>query len=148
MNLSEERKFKQNRNWQTILRRQDGSLDFNRSWNEYKWGFGSSNANYFIGLESLHAITTYSDPQELLIVLQDFANNTRYAKYADFVVGSENEKYKIIKLGNYQGDAGDSFTQHYNFKFSTYDQDNDNTTMTHCAKRYQGGWWFSNCFSS
>ncbi|XP_037811105.1 fibrinogen-like protein 1 isoform X2 [Lucilia sericata] len=140
--------LKQNHNWQTILRRQDGSENFNRTWNEYKTGFGQKNGEFFIGLEKLHIMTMYSEPQELLIILQDFANQTRYAKYNDFLIGSENEKYTIKKLGKFYGDAKDSFSQHLNYAFSTYDQDNANATMSHCAKEYPGGWWFSSCFYS
>ncbi|XP_065361801.1 fibrinogen-like protein 1 [Calliphora vicina] len=140
--------LKQNRNWQTILRRQDGSQNFNLSWHDYKTGFGNVNGEFFIGLEKLHALTTYADPHELLIILQDFDNQTRYAKYSDFVIGSENENYQIKKIDKFQGDANDSLSQHLNCGFSTYDRDNDNTTTSHCAKVFQGGWWFSSCYNS
>ena len=33
-----------------------------------------------------------------------------------------------------------------NLPFSTYDQDNDGSSIN-CAVRYNSGWWFSNCFS-
>ena len=29
-------------------------------------------------------------------------------------------------------------------KFSTYDKDND-LDYSHCAKKYHGGWWYSDC---
>ena len=31
-------------------------------------------------------------------------------------------------------------------RFSTYDRDND-PDDSHCAKSYQGGWWYSECYS-
>ncbi|XP_065301845.1 techylectin-5A-like isoform X5 [Dermacentor albipictus] len=32
-------------------------------------------------------------------------------------------------------------------KFSTFDQDHDNTEY-HCAEKYRGGWWYNNCHSA
>ncbi|TMW46486.1 hypothetical protein DOY81_008435, partial [Sarcophaga bullata] len=142
------RSFKENRQWQCILRRQDGSVNFTRNWQDYKQGFGNANGEFFIGLEQLHRKTNYEGRHELLIILQDFNNHTRYAKYDEFVVGSEEEKYKIKNLGHYQGDAGDSLSQHLNSAFSSLDQDNDNSDASHCAVTFQSGWWFNNCYAA
>jgi len=38
--------------------------------------------------------------------LGDFEGNTRYAKYDNFVVDSEAEKYTLVSLGTYFGTAG------------------------------------------
>ncbi|XP_013104427.1 ficolin-2-like [Stomoxys calcitrans] len=136
----------QNREWKTILRRQDGSVDFNRNWTEYKFGFGNRNGELFIGLEELHVLTTYGPPQELLVMLRSFENETRYAKYDRFRVGNETEKYAIIELGTYSGDAGNSLEQHKGMKFSTPDQDNDIYDSLNCAKDWASGWWFRKCY--
>lgn len=147
-NVFDIRSFKENRQWQYILRRKDGSVDFNRNWLDYKLGFGTPDGEFFIGLEKLYFITNYEGAHELLIILQDFDNQTRYAKYDDFVVASEEENYKIRKLGQHRGNAGDSFTQHLNSPFSTMDKYNDNLSIINCAVNFQSGWWFNNCFSS
>ena len=34
---------------QVILRRQDGSVDFNKEWDEYKYGFGSLTGEFWAG---------------------------------------------------------------------------------------------------
>ncbi|XP_013104381.1 fibrinogen C domain-containing protein 1-like [Stomoxys calcitrans] len=135
----------QNKEWKTILRRQDGSVNFNRNWTEYKFGFGNRNGEFFIGLEELHVLTTYGPPQELLVVLQSFENGTRYAKYDRFRVGNENEKYAILELGTYSGDAGDAMKHHKDVKFSTADEDNDSSDRS-CAYIYRSGWWFKKCY--
>ncbi|XP_058986050.1 angiopoietin-related protein 3-like isoform X2 [Musca domestica] len=70
--------------WTTIMRRKDGSVNFNRNWNEYKNGFGNPDADFFVGLEMLHRLTTEGKPQELLVVLVDFEDETRYARYDSF----------------------------------------------------------------
>ena len=46
--------------------------------------------------------------------------------------------------GNYSGDAGDCLSGHFGQQFSTKDRD----SSCHCAQRYKGGWWFSDCFDS
>lgn len=135
----------QNRVWQTILRRQDGSVNFTRNWTEYKNGFGDAAGEFFIGLELLHEMTTYEPNQELLVVLKDFAGETRYAKYDSFRIGNATEKYALVELGAYTGDAEDSLTFHKGYKFSTPDEDNDDMDKYSCAKGYESGWWFRKC---
>lgn len=137
----------QNPDWTVILRRKDGSEDFYRTWDEYKEGFGDPQGEFFVGLDSLNEMTGGDDAQELLIILEDFENRTRYAKYDKFIVGGEDEKYAITELGEYSGDAGDSLSYHRGRKFSTKDQDNDNNPNSNCAKDYKGAWWFDNCYS-
>lgn len=127
------------------MRRQDGSVDFYVDWNDYKKGFGDPEGEFFIGLEKLHILTTYGGAQELLVIVKDFENVSRYAKYDLFQIGSEAEKYAIKRLGAYSGNAGDSLITHKGKKFSTFDQDND-TDQANCAKFYKGAWWFHTCF--
>jgi len=38
--------------------------------------------------------------------LADFEGNTRYAEYDNFRVASEREKYRLVSLGTYRGNAG------------------------------------------
>ncbi|XP_061388786.1 ficolin-2-like [Musca vetustissima] len=134
--------------WTTILRRQDGSVDFNRNWNHYKNGFGNPDADFFIGLEMLHRLTSKGRPQELLVVLVDYENVTRFARYDKFRIGSEAEKYAITELGTYSGDAGDGMGVHRGKKFTTFDQDNNAGNIRDCPQTFKGGWWFHDpCYS-
>ncbi|TMW46103.1 hypothetical protein DOY81_008817 [Sarcophaga bullata] len=131
--------------WTVIQRRINGSVDFYRDWSEYKSGFGNMDGEFFIGLEKLHALTAALKPVELLIHLQDFDDVVKYAKYDDFQVGNETENYKLIKVGSYTGNAGDSFSQHVGYDFSTRDRDNDGS-IANCAKVFKAAWWYRNCF--
>ncbi|XP_073832412.1 fibrinogen C domain-containing protein 1-like [Musca autumnalis] len=129
-----------------IQRRIDGSENFYRTWQEYKQGFGNKSREYFIGLERLHKLTN-SRPYELLVVVEDFENVRRFAKYDNFVVASESEKYKLQSLGNYSGTAGDSLLYHLGCNFTTKDQDND-AHNNNCAQLSTGAWWYKNCHGS
>ncbi|XP_073823686.1 uncharacterized protein [Musca autumnalis] len=134
--------------WTTILRRQDASVNFDRLWNEYKNGFGNPDGSFFIGLEMLHRLTTMGPTQELLVVLVDYENETRYARYDSFRIGSEEEKYAITELGSYTGDAGNGMSWHKNRKFSTIDEDNNAGNLHTCPETFKGGWWFHDpCYS-
>ncbi|XP_005183353.1 ficolin-1 [Musca domestica] len=129
-----------------IQRRKDGSVNFFRPWSDYKEGFGDRSGEFFIGLDRLHNLTN-SRPYELLIVMEDWEGDRRYAKYDAFIVGSEKEKYVLKSLGGYSGSAGDALSIHLGQKFSTYDQDNDSYEKA-CANEYTGAWWYNACHHS
>ena len=97
-----------------------------------------------MGLEKLHQMTA-SQPYELLIVLEDFDESKRYAKYDRFEIGTEAEQYELKKLGSYQGNAGDSLSYHKGSKFSTLDRDNDSQPVMNCAEKFKSAWWFKAC---
>ena len=141
--------------WTVFQRRKDGSVDFNRGWNEYERGFGNIDGDYWLGLASLHQLLQLNGANELRIDLEDYSGSTAYAKYSSFNVGNSSSKYRLSVSG-YSGTAGDSITASersymYGYlngmKFSTRDQDNDNWSG-HCAVSFRGGWWFNTCHHS
>ncbi|XP_073821717.1 ficolin-1-A-like [Musca autumnalis] len=135
--------------WTPILRRQDASVDFNRPWLDYKLGFGNPDASFFIGLERLHKMTSHVGPQELLVVMTDFQNRTRFANYDVLRIGNETENYAIKELGEYFGDAGDGLGYHKNKEFSTYDRNNNAGKIKDCPHHFQAGWWYHDpCYKS
>eukprot|EP00105_Crassostrea_gigas_P000181 XP_011411900.1 PREDICTED: microfibril-associated glycoprotein 4-like [Crassostrea gigas] len=131
--------------WTVIQRRMDGSVNFYRSWQTYKDGFGKVQGEYWLGNEDIHMLTSKTK-QELRVDLQKFSGEKAYAKYSRFTVGSESEKYKL-SVGGYSGTAGDSLAYHNSMKFSTRDQDND-LWNKHCSVVNQGGWWFKACVNA
>ncbi|XP_033150723.1 fibroleukin-like [Drosophila busckii] len=52
--------------WAVIQRRVDGSVNFNRTWEEYRNGFGDLRGSFWLGLERLHQMIKYQ-PHELYI---------------------------------------------------------------------------------
>ncbi|XP_073233519.1 microfibril-associated glycoprotein 4-like [Porites lutea] len=133
--------------WTVFQKRLDGSVDFYRGWDDYKRGFGNLNGEFWLGLEKIHRLT--KEQRRLRVDLEDFGNQTAYAEYDSFGVGDEQSKYKLGRLGQYAGTAGDSLTtKHHNMPFSTKDQDNDQDPGKSCAISYKGAWWYNKCHES
>ncbi|XP_058120433.1 microfibril-associated glycoprotein 4-like [Anopheles ziemanni] len=132
--------------WIVFQYRFNGSVDFFRNWVEYRNGFGSLDGEFWLGLEFVYRLTS-SRKYELMIELKDRRGNYGYANYDEFKIGSETELYSLKKLGTYDGTAQDSLSTYKGMKFSTKDQDNDNSE-NHCAIRHGGAWWYRSCTSS
>ena len=114
-------------------RRQDGSVDFYRGWNDYKAGFGQLTAELWLGNDKIHRLTA-SRTSSLRVELQDWSGGKAYAKYGSFYIGDEQAQYRL-KVGSYSGTAGDSLAYHNNMAFTTKDSDSRN-----CAVSYTGAW--------
>uniref|UniRef100_A0A3B4VCE8 Fibrinogen alpha chain n=1 Tax=Seriola dumerili TaxID=41447 RepID=A0A3B4VCE8_SERDU len=144
--------------WLLVQQRESGALSFNRTWAEYRNGFGSVNAqgkgDFWIGNQNLHLLTNQSEIM-LKVELEDWEGGVASAEYT-IRVGSEEEGY-ALHVSGYIGDAGDalvmpksdmaSFLSHNGMKFSTFDKDNDKWEEN-CAEMYGGGWWYNNCQSA
>lgn len=130
--------------WMVIQRRFDGSVDFYRKWKEYKEGFGNVSAEFWLGLEKLHRLTT-SRRYELLLHVVSAEDNIVYnIKYDKFEIGSELEQYKVKSLGIKTGFGRNCLREHEGLGFSTFDRDNDNKNNHHIAKNLRSAWWFKN----
>ncbi|XP_069166868.1 fibrinogen C domain-containing protein 1-B [Procambarus clarkii] len=121
-------------------------VDFFRDWAEYKWGFGNLEGEYWLGLEYIHQLTQSGD-YELRVDLQDWGNETRWAKYKHFALANEDHNYTLA-LGDYEGTAGNSLKYHQGASFSSRDRDNDLNPRGHCARTFHGAWWFTACHES
>ncbi|CAH1251215.1 PRSS12 [Branchiostoma lanceolatum] len=132
--------------WTVIQRRQDGSVPFNRNWEEYKQGFGDKNGEYWLGNENIHLLTNQKN-YKLRVDLLDWDGDSRFAEYSTFRVSGESDQYRLHVAG-YSGNAGDSMSDNNGLRFSTIDRDND-VWSGHCSQaRGQGGWWFPHCARS
>lgn len=89
--------------WTVFQRRQDGSVDFYRGWNDYKRGFGNLEGEFWLGLDKIHRLTQ-AKRNRLHVELEDFEEKSAYAEYDYFAVGSEADKYRLTRdLGSYSG---------------------------------------------
>ena len=123
-------------------RRQDGSVDFYRGWNDYKSGFGQLTAEFWLGNDKIHRLTA-ARPSSLRVELEHWNGGIAYAKYGKFNIGDEQAKYRL-EVGSYSGTAGDSLAYHNKMAFSTKDRDND-IYSRNCAVMGTGAWWYKRC---
>ncbi|XP_072275846.1 angiopoietin-related protein 1 [Pyxicephalus adspersus] len=128
--------------WAVIQRRIDGSANFFRNWETYKKGFGNIDSEYWLGLENIYQLTN-QDNYKLLIELEDWNNKKVYAEYSSFRLEPESDFYRL-RLGTYQGNAGDSMVWHNGKQFTTLDRDRD-VYSGNCAHFHKGGWWYNAC---
>ncbi|XP_066934992.1 microfibril-associated glycoprotein 4-like [Clytia hemisphaerica] len=136
--------------WMAFQRRYDGSVSFeDKEWAEYKDGFGDGSGEYWLGLETLHQLTS-TQSYDLYARAMDFSGVWESKRFAGFTIGSElMEKYKFDFQSIYSGTQYSNhslFERAKGMKFSTPTRDNDlYTPIPTCAIRFPGGWWFSDC---
>lgn len=133
----------ENGGWTVIQRRLDGNVSFQRSWYDYRNGFGDLKGEFFIGLEKLHKLTK-AQPQELYIYIEHTDYQTSNYWFNDFIIGSEEEGYMLKSVRNKEYSE---YSECWSIgsKFTTFDRDNDKYWWGNCAKEFGGGWWFGSC---
>ncbi|CAN2391227.1 Fibrinogen C [Pristimantis euphronides] len=141
--------------WTVFQKRFDGSVDFYRSWREYKNGFGTASGEYWLGLHNIRLLTQMR-PYRLRIDLVDFENDARYGTYDTFslspmAIDPEEDGYKLHIGAFCDGDPkkpiGDSLRTQEEMNFSTYDNDRD-TLSGNCAVIFHGASWYKDCHSA
>ena len=131
--------------WLVVQRRQDGSVDFNRTWLEYEDGFGKLSSEFWYGLKALHCLTGQGGWEMRMDVT--LVNGTSIIfQYKQFQVASAKDKYKLT-VGRFHGTTYDPVSAHSGKYFTTKDRDNDKHRNSNCAlwSRETGGWWYVSC---
>ncbi|XP_063253403.1 fibrinogen-like protein 1-like protein isoform X1 [Prinia subflava] len=132
----------------------NSTVDFDRTWQDYKYGFGSVHENHWLGNEYMHQLTGSSVQYVLGVKLVNLDAEVKWGQYEPFLIEGEESQYRL-RVGLYKGNATDALTLdteaylHDNQKFTTKDRDNDNYFMN-CAKLELngipgGGWWYDAC---
>jgi len=130
--------------WTVFQRRMDGTVNFYRGWDEYKYGFGSAAGEHWLGLDTLELLML-NQTYELRVDMEDFEGESAFAHYTTFSIGSEQDGYRL-NIGDFKdGAAKDALKFHKGQKFSTYDRDQDDDFWKHCAKKNEGAFWFKDC---
>ncbi|KTF90981.1 hypothetical protein cypCar_00015492 [Cyprinus carpio] len=108
-------------------------------------GFGNLDGEYWLGLEHLYWLTSQAT-YKLRVAMEDWQGRQAFAEYDSFQVEPESDWYRL-RLGSYQGNAGDSLSWHNNKAFTTLDRDKD-AYSGNCAHYQKGGWWYHMCAHS
>ncbi|CAM4734734.1 unnamed protein product [Leuciscus chuanchicus] len=137
--------------WTLIQHRFDGSTSFNRTWDEYKNGFGKLIGEFWLGNDKIHLLTKAKN-MSLRIEIEDFEGVREYAHYDHFHVANESQQYRL-SISGYSGTAGNAmqFSNKYDHDqklFTTPDRDNDQYPSGNCGAYYSSGWWFDACMSA
>ncbi|XP_062928237.1 fibrinogen-like 2a [Mobula hypostoma] len=137
--------------WIVLQSRKDGSVDFNRTWTDYKNGFGNLSTEFWLGNDKIHYLTT-SKKVILRIEIEDWDGVQKYAEYSQFFVTDEKDQYRL-SISGYSGTAGNAmlYNEKYNHNqkyFTTKDKDNDMYPSGNCGAYYSSGWWFDACMAA
>ncbi|XP_022791060.1 angiopoietin-related protein 7-like [Stylophora pistillata] len=126
--------------WAVFQRRLDGSFDFNRTWNDYKHGFGNLVGEFWLGLDKINRLTRNETYNKLRVDLGVTTDKTVHAEYDWFGIGTEMAKYRLY-IGNITNATvfSDSLSPHRDFAFGTWDRNSAD-----CAQKRGGGWWYGN----
>ena len=129
--------------WTVFLKRQDGSVEFQQDRATYKEGFGDVTGEYWLGLDTLHAITA-AKVYEIRADVTDWENDAAYSLHSSFLVDDDSEEYKV-HIGSFlEGNGGNALNNNNNKRFSTYDRDLDSSS-SNCAETKGGGFWYNSC---
>ncbi|XP_063436551.1 fibrinogen-like protein A [Mytilus trossulus] len=132
--------------WTVIQRRINGSVDFDRTWQEYKDGFGNVNGELWLGNEAIHMISS-NGRHKLRVDLEVSNGGKSYAEYSTFLLNDEQSEY-LLNVTGYSGTAGDSMDavgyegRVNGSPFTTKDRKNE---IYSCNQMHHGGWWYVNC---
>lgn len=121
--------------WTVIQQRSDGSVDFFKTWHEYKFGFGDIYSEYWLGNENILRLTRLQHASELRVVLEKFDDSKHEVRYASFAITDESDSYRL-KLGACLGPGADGMGHNNNKPFMTIDKNASYHT-------FHGAWWYA-----
>ena len=80
--------------------------------------------------------------------MRDRNGTSAHSSYSTFYIGGSITDY-TLHVSGYSGSAEDSLIrQHHLKKFSTKDNDNDQSPDGNCAIEFTGAWWYNHCYRS
>jgi len=126
-----------------LIQQNDGSGSMNRTWADYKVGFGERSGNYWLGNDLLSQLTA-NYRYKLKIDLQSITYGYWYVvEYSRFRVLPQLYNYMLQVVGFSGNVSYDALGDSSGMKFSTFDRDNDQSSDSNYAAEYGGGFWYS-----
>jgi len=120
----------------------NGSNFFNRSWAEFKVGFGDPSGNYWLGNDRLSELTRNNSYKMMVDVQLRRTDEWYSAEYSQFIVAPAKVNYRLLVDGR-SGHVSNYFGQLNGTMFTTYDKDNDGDFWANCALADGGGFWYN-----
>ncbi|XP_033150904.1 fibrinogen gamma chain-like [Drosophila busckii] len=88
--------------WTVIQRRMDGSVSFNRTWEEYRNGFGDLRTDFWLGLEKLYLMMKFQSTRALHTAGGLQKRNNDMHHYSNFFSWEmKHNRYELLSLGDY-----------------------------------------------
>ncbi|GFU91290.1 techylectin-5A [Trichonephila clavipes] len=128
--------------WTVIQRRGNfGNAQnyFDKTWIDYKTGFGNVKREFWIGNDIIFAITNQGQYSARFEVTNR-EGKSAFAVYEKFYIEEESAKYKL-HIEDYSGTAGDAISSHNEWEFYTKDQPNRRDEAKKDDITHTGGWW-------
>ncbi|GFR24082.1 techylectin-5A, partial [Trichonephila clavata] len=128
--------------WTVIQRRGNfGNAQnyFDKTWIDYKAGFGNVKREFWIGNDNIFAITNQGQYSARFEVTNR-EGKSAFAVYEKFYIEEESAKYKL-HIADYSGTAGDAISTHDEGEFYTKDQPNRRGEVKKDDITHTGGWW-------
>ncbi|XP_022807760.1 fibroleukin-like [Stylophora pistillata] len=125
--------------WTVIQKRVDNTIDFNRTWKEYKNGFGNFLIrDFWLGLDKIQRLTQNKTENKLRVDLGVTDDKTVYAEYEWFGIENETADYKL-HIGKFSSEADtiDSLSKHNGRSFRAWNRSSADYDCT-----FGGGWWY------
>ena len=131
--------------WIMYQRRLDGTVNFTRTFEEYKRHFGQHGDNMtelWLGNENVYQVLkSYGTTEcELRIEADAWDEETCWLVASNFRIGDENHKYTLDwdnVIGSHP-DTESNWDLHKLLSFRTIGDENKD-----CVREYRGGWWYS-----
>ncbi|XP_039250431.2 ficolin-1-A-like [Styela clava] len=123
-----------------IQRRIDGSVDFDREFEDYVSGFGNMTGNFWIGLETIHLLTSSAKYWKLDFVMkEDSEPETGNVRFMNFKLGNRSTNYRF-DYTDFGSKSGEALKTHFegmkNMNFQVRDKEGRG-----CPGK--SGWWFN-----
>ena len=96
-----------------IQRRENGFVNFNRSWSQYNEGFGFLSTEFWLGNEKLSYLTNQA-VYELRVDVELSNGASFYTKYNGFRITDEFGQYKLGYIGAIESNTGTLFATNIN----------------------------------
>ena len=125
--------------WIVIQRRlPTANVNFTRNWEDYENGFGDLDGEFWLGLKTIHELTTKTDVELMTTVKNESGPVITWTHQVFRISGPDT--YYVLNISGGQGPGFDAMASTNGQRFSTYDSGN-----TRCAYRRQGAWWYHAC---